>query len=67
MSDFQRADEAASVAHDFIWGKNGVTKKQASDSIWVIHEVLRPLIPLSAHLDYEEIVAAIREGGEAND
>ena len=39
----RRADEAASVAHDFIWGKNGVTKKQASDAIWVIHSMLRPL------------------------
>jgi hypothetical protein len=39
----EEADEAASVAHDFIWGLNGVTQQQASDAIWVIHNVLRPL------------------------
>lgn len=40
----RKADEAASVVHDFIYGLNGVTKKQANDAIWAIHEVLRPLI-----------------------
>ena len=64
---FEAADKAASVAHDYIWGKNGVTKQQASAAIWTIHEVLRPLIPLSLHLDYAEVLAAIKEGGEAND
>lgn len=39
----READECASVAHDFIWGRNGVTKKQASDAIWRLHAVLRPL------------------------
>lgn len=39
----READEAASVAHDFIHGKNGVTKEQASAAIWLIHEALRPL------------------------
>lgn len=43
---FLRADEAASIAHDFIYGKNGVTADQASAAIWVIHDVLRPLIVL---------------------
>lgn len=38
----RKADEAASVAHDFIWGENGVTKWQASDAIWQIHNALRP-------------------------
>lgn len=40
----READDAASVAHDFIYGKNGVTKEQASAAIWLIHEALRPLI-----------------------
>ncbi len=39
----READEAASVAHDYIYGKNGVTKAQASAAIWIIHEALRPL------------------------
>lgn len=37
------ADRAASVVHDFIYGKNGVTKKQANDAIWEIHNMLRPM------------------------
>lgn len=41
---FLAADEAASVAHDFIWGKNEVTQQEASDAIWTIHNALRPLI-----------------------
>ena len=43
---FLAADQAASVAHDFIWGKNGVTQQEASDAIWRIHNALRPLIVL---------------------
>lgn len=39
----RQADAAASVAHDFIWGRNGVTKEQASDAIWAVHNALRPL------------------------
>lgn len=39
----READECASVAHDFIWGRNGVTKKQANEAIWRLHAVLRPL------------------------
>lgn len=37
------ADDAASVAHDFIYERNGVTKQEASDAIWCIHNSLRPL------------------------
>lgn len=40
----READEAASVAHDFIHGSNGVTADEASTAIWRIHSVLRPLI-----------------------
>jgi hypothetical protein len=43
---FLEADDAASVAHDFIWGLNGVTKEQASEAIHAIHAVLRPYIIL---------------------
>lgn len=42
-SILRTADAAASVAHDFIWNRNGVTKEQASDAIWTIHNTLRPL------------------------
>ena len=37
------ADAAASVAHDFIYDRNGVTREQASEAIWLIHNALRPL------------------------
>lgn len=37
------SDDAASVAHDFIYGRNDVTQQQASDAIWLIHNALRPL------------------------
>lgn len=40
------ADHAASVAHDFVWGLNDVTKEQADAAIWTIHNALRPLIVL---------------------
>jgi hypothetical protein len=66
-SDFLRADEAASVAHDFIWSKNGVTQKQASDAIWTIHNVLRPLIPLSALPDHDEIMAELKRLAKEGD
>lgn len=39
----READNAASVAHDFIYDRNGVTKQEASDAIWRIHNALRPL------------------------
>ena len=39
----RRADAAASVAHDFIWNRNGVTQQEASDAIWLVHNALRPL------------------------
>lgn len=45
-ASFLDADHAASVAHDFIHGLNGVTQEQASAAIWTIHETLRPLIVL---------------------
>jgi hypothetical protein len=51
---------AASVAHDFIHGLNGVTQKQASDAIWTIHQVLRPLLPLSDLPEYDEIMAELK-------
>jgi hypothetical protein len=38
------ADHAASVAHDFIWGRNDVTREQADGAIWAIHTALRPFI-----------------------
>ena len=41
------ADEAASVAHDFIHGLSGVTKEQASAAIWAIHNALRPLFEVT--------------------
>jgi hypothetical protein len=37
------ADQAASVAHDFIFGLNDVTQEEASAAIWRIHNALRPL------------------------
>lgn len=44
LQDLLRAaDDAASIAHDFIWHPNGVTKQEASDAIWRIHNILRPL------------------------
>lgn len=39
----RRADAAASVVHDFIYGRNGVTKKEANEAVWAIHDMLRPL------------------------
>jgi hypothetical protein len=35
------ADQAASVAHDFIWDR-GVSREKASEAIWTIHRALRP-------------------------
>ena len=49
VRDLADCDKAASVAHDFIWGKNGITQKQASDAIWQIHNALlalRPHLPM---------------------
>lgn len=46
VRDLVACDEAASVAHDFIWGKNGVSKQKASDAIWRIHNALRPHLPM---------------------
>jgi len=43
VEKLRAADHAASVAHDFIHGLNGVTKEQADAAIWEIHGVLRPL------------------------
>jgi predicted CoA-binding protein len=43
IEKLRAADEAASVAHDFIHGMNGVTWEQASFAIWTIHNNLRPL------------------------
>jgi hypothetical protein len=49
-SDIHAADVAASLVHDYIWQKpvlSGTTppsKEQASDAIWTIHRVLRPLL-----------------------
>lgn len=40
----RKADRAASVAHDFIHGKNGVTKDEASAAVWTVHDALRPLL-----------------------
>jgi hypothetical protein len=42
--DIKDADEAASVAHDFLWGRNEVTHKEANDAIWTIHNTLRDLL-----------------------
>lgn len=58
---FLKADQAASVAHDFIYGKNDVTQKEASDAIWVIHETLRPYIVLDG-----DDVAGNLEGDSAD-
>lgn len=33
-------DAAAAVAHDFIYGRNGVTQEQASRAIWIIHDAV---------------------------
>lgn len=40
----READEAASVAHDYVWGLNNVTEQRADEAIWTIHNTLRPLI-----------------------
>lgn len=61
LDAIRRADAAASTAHDFIYGKNGVTKKQASDAIWTIHNALRPLLPLSEQDGYTEATDSIRD------
>lgn len=59
VRDLVACDRAASVAHDFIWGKNGVTQKQASDAIWRIHNALRPHLPM----DDETRAAVLKEIG----
>jgi len=63
MAVLREADEAASVAHDYIWPqqKGAVTKEEASDAIWRIHDILRPLIEAEAHtgLDGETLSQAI--------
>jgi hypothetical protein len=59
VGDLAACDKAASVAHDFIWGKNGVTKQQASDAIWLIHNALRPHLPM----DDETRAAVLNEVG----
>ena len=62
VADLHAADVAASVAHDYIWqkpvlsGTEPPSKEQASDALWTIHRVLRPLI--------ERIDAAARLKGE---
>jgi hypothetical protein len=45
--ELRAVDEAASLVHDYIWGKNGVTKEQANDAIWKIHNTLRPLFEVA--------------------
>ena len=49
--DREAADRAASIAHDFIYGKNGVTQQQASDAIWKVHAYLRGEAEARAGLD----------------
>lgn len=50
VDDLHAADMAASLVHDYIWQKpvlSGTTppsQQQASDAIWTIHKVLRPLL-----------------------
>lgn len=36
----RKCDELASVAHDYLWELNGVTKQQANKAIWTIHEIV---------------------------
>lgn len=33
-------DAAASIAHDFIYGRNDITQEQASRAIWTIHDIV---------------------------
>lgn len=54
----READAAASVAHDFVFGLNGVTKEEAGDAIWRVHHALRPLIA-------RDLRAGEHESGEA--
>ena len=61
VRDLAACDKAASVAHDFIWDKNGVTQKQASDAIWQIHNAIRPHLPM----DDETIAAVLEEVEES--
>ena len=70
LTKLREADEAASVAHDYIWpqSEGQVTKAEASDAIWRIHELLRPMITGAAipeaGLDraWKEAEAALPEG-----
>jgi len=41
-----KIDEQASIAHDFIWpqSKAKPTRNEASDAIWRIHEIVRPVL-----------------------
>jgi len=74
VNDLHAADVAASLVHDYIWqkpvlaGPTPPSKEQASDAIWTIHKVLRPLIatldaarsgPASPGLDVEALRAEI--------
>jgi 1,2-phenylacetyl-CoA epoxidase PaaB subunit len=58
------ADDAASVAHDFIYGRNDVTQRQAGDAIWAVHNALRPLFEAdpepSERLSFAEAVHEMR-------
>lgn len=49
IAALQVADEAASVAHDFIHGLKGVTAEEASAAIWRIHQALRPILGEPSH------------------
>ena len=67
----READEAASVAHDFIFGLNGVTKEEASVAIWTIHNALRPLLDdqticmsCGGPMDLRESIACPNCGGD---
>lgn len=50
LDDLHAADVAAALVHDYIWqkpvlsGTEPPSREQASDAIWTIHRVLRPLI-----------------------
>lgn len=44
-------DRAASVAHDFIYGKNEVTQEQASQAIWRIHDIVNSFADADDEVD----------------
>lgn len=61
------ADEAASIAHDFVYGLKGVTQEQASAAIWQIHSLLRPLYADSPAAPVAVVVPLVADAEASED